>query len=119
MASEHSMRKLSKKALEKKQIKEEYFTELTRKLEAVKTKIDQEKVAFVAEREKVLEEINEIVAQNIVTKDEVEQLYEEYLNERRKKKSKQQPVYAAWKRLNDFIIKDKDKERKEREKWVF
>lgn len=119
MKTRHSTRKVSRRAKEKQEVKKQYIDELSKKLEAVKEKIELEKVAFLNERKKVLAEIDENVQKKIIEKEEVEKLYEESLDGRKKVKEikQQQPVYSSWKKLNDFIIKDK--ERKEREKWVF
>lgn len=109
---------LGKRALEKKRIREELYAEMTTKIKSVKERIEVEKENFLQEKEKVLEEIDNAVKNNIVTQEEIDQIYTQHIEERKKLKERHpKPVRSGWKKLNDYI--EKEEERKEREKWVF
>lgn len=110
--------KKNKRALAKQKIRDDLYSEMNKKMAALKIQIEAEKDAYLKEKAAVLDGINDAVSRSVITEEDVKVIYKGILTERTKLREKhEKPKRSGWKRLNNFM--ENEKERKEREKWVF
>ncbi len=98
-----------------KKTREDLFQAISDKMEKVKAEVQAEKEKFFKEKEMVLAQIDQQIAQAGLNKEEVIARYEKKLQLKTDQlvKFKKRPK-VAWKTLNDYILAEKARKQKEK-----
>ncbi|XP_052239699.1 28S ribosomal protein S15, mitochondrial-like isoform X2 [Dreissena polymorpha] len=108
-------KKKSERIMTYKKTREDLFQAISDKMEKVKAEVQAEKEKFFKEKEMVLAQIDQQIAQAGLNKEEVIARYEKKLQLKTDQlvKFKKRPK-VAWKTLNDYILAEKARKQKEK-----